>query len=270
MIPSAEGVSKRSALPHQEAPTAITSTRPDASITVQRMFIHMLSRMPRNTTPAMNSKKPSESRVGCDRRVDEAQQVLGHHARLGGDGGEARHHDREPHHPGQQRPVEAPVRDVGGAARARIARPERGVGQAGEQRRHHGDDESEPDCGAELARGAADQAVDARAEHASERIGEELERPDAPAKPVLLGAHGGADDGLAHGTFLVVRPGRQRRGFPSSANARAEARELASCSPACILPASTAMGAWQRGLQPLHPRRAPARGRPVATSCSIV
>ena len=64
MIPSAEGVSNRSVLPHQEAPTAITSRRPAASITVQRMFIHMLSRMPRKTTPAMNRRKPSESKVG--------------------------------------------------------------------------------------------------------------------------------------------------------------------------------------------------------------
>ena len=137
-------------------------------------------------------------------RVGQAQQVLGDHARLGGDGGEARHHHREPHHPGQQRAVEGAVRDVGGAARARVARAERGVGEAGEQRRHHGDDEAEPDGGAELPRGPPDQAVDARAEHAAQRVGEELERPDGAAEPVLLGVHGGADDGLAHGRLLFL------------------------------------------------------------------
>ena len=76
---------------------------------------------------------------GCF-QMQEDREVGGEDARLRGDRGQSRADQRKPDHEAQERQAEGALGDVGGTCGARIARPERGIRERGEQRcdqRHH-------------------------------------------------------------------------------------------------------------------------------------
>jgi hypothetical protein len=76
------------------------------------------------------------------------------------------------------RQAEGALGDVSGTCGARIARPERGIRERGEQRCDQRHQESEPYGIAHLPGGLPDQPIDAGAEHAAEAVKGELHRAD--------------------------------------------------------------------------------------------
>ena len=132
-----------------------------------------------------------QGRLAEDRRP---LQVLGDDQGSGGDGGQAREGGGHADHMGEQRPAERMMGHEGGAAGPGIARSESGIAEAGEQGRHEGGQEREPDRRADLPGRLADQAIDAGAHHAAGPVEHHLHRPDGAEKLGLafsrwLGGH---------------------------------------------------------------------------------
>jgi len=152
----------------------------------QHIDPHRLADAAEHKAGEEQQKAESQQPEGHAFDAEQGYEIGGKHARLRGDRGESRAHQRESDHEAQQWVSISPTGDVGGARGARVSRAERGIRQRGEQSGDQRDHKGEPQGIAGLARGLADQSIDAGAKHAAEPVKRHLHRTDrAPQRRLV-------------------------------------------------------------------------------------
>lgn len=227
------------------------------------------------------SARDREAQVEAEQGVE----VLGDHLGLGGDGRQARADDGQPDHIAEPGSAIGALGGIGSAAGLRVPRSDRGIADAGQQRRGHGHEEGDPDRAAHDARGLADQTVDARPEHGADAVQHELDGPDGALEFTHWVSMQPGFGTRYRSVAVGVRPrhiASSARGLPRMEGGSAERRSGSSRPTASRAPPADAVDEQQRvdriggdegEAHPAHRARARTDRRPAlhqARACRML